>query len=54
MNWDFAKLIKPLRRRVVTTLLAYSDEADISAGSQPWVVGEEGREGEVWARVHRD
>lgn len=45
MNWDFAKLIKHLRRRVVTTLLAYSDEADSNAGSQPWVAGEEGREG---------
>lgn len=45
MNWDFAKLIKHLRRRVVTTLLAYSDEADSNAGSQPWVAGEEEREG---------
>lgn len=45
MNWDFAKLIKHLRRRVVATLLAYSDEADSGAGSQPWVAGERGREG---------
>lgn len=44
MSWDFAKLIKHLRRHVVTALLAYSDEADSSAGSQPWVVGEKGRE----------
>lgn len=42
MNWDFAKLIKHLRRRVVTALCAYSDGADSEAGSQP----ELGREGE--------
>lgn len=34
MNWDFAKLIKHLRRCVVTALLAYSDEGDSSAGLQ--------------------
>lgn len=41
MNWDFAKLIKHLRRCVVTAVSSYSDEADSEAGSQPGL----GREG---------
>lgn len=44
MNWDFAKLIKHLRRRLVTALCAYSDEADSEAGSQPGLGREGGRE----------
>lgn len=44
MNWDFEKLIKHLRRRVVTALCAYSDEADSEAGSQPGLGREGGRE----------
>lgn len=43
-------MIKRLRRRVVTTLLAYSDEAESAAGSGLC----RGREGEAWARAHRD